>query len=265
MDFELSSKNCPCYDSCSMQAQTSTYRKCPIYVHTFDKSDKGDFVPKKTKKVKNKQSFVDKLEEHYWANWKPDKGEEKCVKSHKVPPEIKIIKSAPTERRRKFKVFPNADDAIKVETVQVETQVEIIEQDVKKASKSQEIQTEICTKDESNNTKEECVEQENTEVEDSKFLKHTDSFILNQKKHKEGEDKEEEEHFEQPHCIRLYRKPGKNLSKNYVKGGSYPLKSCLKKESVFSKGNVRLGRPGSPLIVSSNYSSKHGNKTHHHR
>lgn len=84
--------------------------------------------------------------------------------------------------------------------------------------------------------------EEGTNNEKSKFLKHTDSFIINKKK--QGEVKE---HFQQPKCIRLYRKPG--TSSSFIRGGSYPLKSCLKREST-PKGNFRLGAPGSPLFVS---------------
>ncbi|XP_018575312.1 uncharacterized protein LOC108914089 [Anoplophora glabripennis] len=82
-----------------------------------------------------------------------------------------------------------------------------------------------------------------TNKDKSKLLKHTDSFIINKKK--QGEVKER---FQQPKCIRLYRKPGISTS-SFIRGGSYPLKSCLKHEPV-PKGNFRLGAPGSPLFVS---------------
>ncbi|RZC39698.1 uncharacterized protein BDFB_004206 [Asbolus verrucosus] len=266
----------------SVEAQTSTCsKKCPIYIHTFDKmhgQNEGDFVPKseRSRKFKNKHKLVmERLEESYWANWKPNKAGLKISKSpgiSKNVPEIQVIKSAP-ERRCKIKVHPRPRDS------QMENNYRI----QKNPSKSQEIQTddlppipkkdeevdvvkEDVSKDETNdketNNKEESCEKENIQVNsaddlvETKFLKHTDSFILNAKK-----QKEEKEHFEQPKCIRLYRKSGKTPSKNYVKGGSYPLKSCLKKESNATKGSKRLGRPGSPMIVSSSYSNKHG-KSH---
>lgn len=89
---------------------------------------------------------------------------------------------------------------------------------------------------------------EGTNKEKSNFLKHTDSFIINKKKQSEVK-----EHFQQPKCIRLYRKPG--VSTSFIRGGSYPLKSCLKRESA-PKGNFKLGAPGSPLFVSSSFFHK---------
>ena len=248
----------------SIQAQSSTHKKCPIYIHNFTKvhHNDGDFVPKNGKKIQNKKkSVMDKLEETYWANWKPDKTELKKSMSPLLPmkipktPEIQVIKSAP-ERRKKIKVYPPSDDSVPKD------QAEKKEKNKKISSKSQEIQTEdlptlpeIVEKPEEtkNESALEIVDVSASEEApvDKKFLKHTDSFIINVKKHQA-----EKEHFEQPKCIRLYRKPGKILSKNFVKGGSYPLKSCLKKESNFSKRSSKHNRPGSPIIVSSSFGTK---------
>ncbi|XP_044254531.1 uncharacterized protein LOC123005009 [Tribolium madens] len=244
-------------DSYSIQAHTSRHKRCPIYNHIYvsvsDQND-GDFVPKNRKKIKtkSKKSVIEKLEETYWANWKPDKNKSKQKfidsMSNRKSLEIQVIKSASDKRRRKILVYPCPGDHLD------ETQIEKI----KITSKSQEIQTDDIPEtpklkeDAEAGTEEILVEKKSEEeLEDNKFLKHTDSFILNLKK-----QHEEKESFDQPKCIRLYKKPAKLTSKNYIRGGSYPLKSCLKKDSSFSKGSHRLGRPGSPIIISSNFSSK---------
>ncbi|EFA02205.1 uncharacterized protein LOC657564 [Tribolium castaneum] len=235
-------------DSYSVQAHTSRHKRCPIYNHIYvsltDQND-GDFVPKSRKKpkTKSKKSVIEKLEETYWANWKPDKNDSM---SSKKSLEIQVIKSAPVKsRRKKIQIYPSFGDHLD------ETQVEKI----KITSKCQEIQTDDVleisklTEDAETDTQDTLVAKKSEEeLDDNKFLKHTDSFILNLKK-----QHEEKETFEQPKCIRLYKKPGKLTSKNYTRGGSYPLKSCLKKDSSFGKGGHRLGRPGSPLIVSSTF------------
>lgn len=85
---------------------------------------------------------------------------------------------------------------------------------------------------------------ENTEA----FVQHKDSIEITKKKQeKEGQ----KEHYKQPKCIRLYRKTG--ATTGYMKGGTYPLKSCLRKD----QGAFRLGPPGSPLfITSSSFSNR---------
>ncbi|XP_030745578.1 uncharacterized protein LOC115874543 [Sitophilus oryzae] len=76
------------------------------------------------------------------------------------------------------------------------------------------------------------------------FIDHKDSIIIT----KEKQDKVEKKYYQQPKCIRLYRKSGGGT---YIKGGTYPLKSCLKRDIAHPKGNFRLGAPGSPLFVTS--------------
>ncbi|XP_074032300.1 uncharacterized protein [Leptinotarsa decemlineata] len=79
-----------------------------------------------------------------------------------------------------------------------------------------------------------------------KLLNHTDSFIIHRKKQDEIRDV-----VQQPRCIKLYKK----TPTTFLKGGSYPLKSCIKKAST-EKGNFRLGAPGSPLFVTSSSFNK---------
>lgn len=92
--------------------------------------------------------------------------------------------------------------------------------------------------------------EENTESVHT-FVEHKDSIEITKKKQDSSGVRE---HFQQPKCIRLFRKSG--LAAGFIKGGTYPLKSCLKRESV-PKGNFRLGAPGSPLFVTtSSFSNK---------
>lgn len=75
------------------------------------------------------------------------------------------------------------------------------------------------------------------------FIQHKDSIEITKTKQERTECKER---VQQPKCIRLFRKSA--LSAGYIKGGTYPLKSCMKKEGS-SFGHFRLGPPGSPLFV----------------
>lgn len=86
------------------------------------------------------------------------------------------------------------------------------------------------------------------ETPENAFVEHKDSIEITKKKQeKEGQ----KEHYKQPKCIRLYRKTG--TTTGYMKGGTYPLKSCLRKD----QGPFRLGPPGSPLfITSSSFSNR---------
>lgn len=89
-----------------------------------------------------------------------------------------------------------------------------------------------------------------SEVETLPLLKHTDSIILTKKI-----QSQEKSHFQQPKCIKLQKKQISQTliksSRNYVKGGSYPLKSCLKASNNFNNSSTRikLGRPGSSVIL----------------
>lgn len=91
----------------------------------------------------------------------------------------------------------------------------------------------------------------NNEPEEIHTLKHTDSFIINAKK--QGMEKP---YYPQPKCIKLQKNPAViNRSHNYIKGGSYPLKSCLKKDKLSSQSLV-LGKPGSPILLQPNKNKK---------
>lgn len=72
-----------------------------------------------------------------------------------------------------------------------------------------------------------------TEVESIPAIKHTDSFILNKKQQCETKPR-----YQQPKCIKLHKNNYNAVDKktlNFVKGGSYPLKSCLKTNDIKKK------------------------------
>lgn len=89
-------------------------------------------------------------------------------------------------------------------------------------------------------------------TEEVHIIKHTDSFIITSKK-----QNAEKPHYPQPKCIKLQKNPNvlNRSSYNYIKGGSYPLKSCLKKEKISSQSLV-LGKPGSPMLLQPNKNKK---------
>lgn len=89
-------------------------------------------------------------------------------------------------------------------------------------------------------------------TEEVHMIKHTDSFIITSKK-----QNAEKPHYPQPKCIKLQKNANSlnRASYNYIKGGSYPLKSCLKKEKISSQSLV-LGKPGSPMLLQPNKNKK---------
>ncbi|KAJ8919533.1 hypothetical protein NQ315_002154 [Exocentrus adspersus] len=287
-------------------------RKCPIYVHHYNRSQSPSIYnnystkyttklspdkthlhpPPKPKKIvgfPTTKSVLDHLEETYWATWKPSKettGTMSLPKNKKQHEErickIKAYGDVPDfgttttsdyetpaateesdcEKCNKYETVINIHDVVcesrkklarltttYTQEIQTDNTVPLplpkIEErvDADKTEKQPEVTEQVIELEqeaptEKSSNKEEVVQT----AENSKLLKHTDSFIINKKK--QGETKE---HFQQPKCIRLYRKPG--ISTSFIRGGTYPLKSCLKREPA-QKGNFRLGAPGSPLFVS---------------
>ncbi|XP_044748814.1 uncharacterized protein LOC123309667 [Coccinella septempunctata] len=178
-----------------------------------------------------KRLDLDKIEETYWSQWKPNKNGifmDTAKIENKNKPIVKPQKSTRGEGDRNYN--------LKNEQIEVRNETGPLEfKQSKPLSKIDELTEDDRDPDTSSST---------TNVEepkDFKFLRHTDSFILNSKK-----QSEEKPHFQQPRCIRLYKK---NSSGSYIKGGSYPLKPCLKKESTF-KGYNRRPLSGTPYSAS---------------
>lgn len=240
--------------------------------------------------------MLDKLEETYWATWKPSK-EKHRPKNSKPNEKKKETKNKAHEDISDSLVnyFVTTDFNTSTTSVISENNLVTSNEPVFEYGKfiemnSQEIQTETLTSSENLKKSAEFVdknddkvletktdvleysenitdvipekelkekkeisisttkEPDSTKVQEtnSKILKHTDSFILTKKKQSEVK-----EIYKQPKSIKLYKKSG-----SYVKGGTYPLKSCLKKEIPMFKGNFKLGPPGSPLFVTSNSFNK---------
>ncbi|XP_045480320.1 uncharacterized protein LOC123684870 [Harmonia axyridis] len=184
-----------------------------------------------------KKMDLDRIEETYWSQWKPNKNgilmeTTKTVDKRTIP---KTQKSSRGDGDRNFNM----------KNEQIEVKNKIIPLDFKRSKPLSRID-ELTEDDRDLDTSSSISNVE--EPKDSKFLRHTDSFILNSKK-----QSEEKPHYQQPRCIRLYKK---NSPSNYIKGGSYPLKPCLKKESTF-KGYTRRPLSGSPYSASLFKSVKH--------
>lgn len=229
------------------------YEETPT--HTFSNS--------KAQAVLKSRNAITKLEESYWAHWRPNKSEAvKPRKSNKAhyrvikkphPPPQKAESSLSSTDEDVDDEEPNELKEEEQEQQVVIEELKAIEEPLTKRSevelqvkKSEEIQvpadlseTGVIHKEEENKP------QINEEADEVKPLKHTDSFILTAKR-----QSEEKPHYQQPRCIKLFRKPMiAGSGGSIVRGGSYPLKSSLKKEKTTIKGNIRLGRPGSPITV----------------
>ncbi|KAB0799897.1 hypothetical protein PPYR_07777 [Photinus pyralis] len=179
------------------------------------------------------KAVADKLEETYWAQWKPNKS-----------PSSPKTKGLYTENEKVC--FPDDDDVSEnkergdsseaivatplseVESVPSGSTMEVTEE-----KQNPELQIEpviemdtISLSPRSNSA---------TEVP---TIKHTDSLILIARK-----QSVEKPHYQQPKCIKLFKNAGyvSTASINYIKGGSYPLKSCLRKESASFKTSSALG------------------------
>lgn len=277
-------------------------RKCPIYVHEYNKTPSDNtytnqsskYLGKNTKsKSSNSQSsksVLDKLEETYWASWKPSRERyPRSPRRHRTT--SKNIAYGDTSdtlvkyfQKSNFKVSSGSVDDRNYQydskachssrLIEVSTQ-EIQTDDLTGALNHSEFEMKNQEPNEKNTDdgKVKSLEpgNENTEngedtipvkekhlVEEeiltntprrSKLIEHKDSFIIHKKKQEEVK-----EPFQQPKCIKLYKKPGSS----YLRGGTYPLKSCLKTDSS-TKGHFRLGPPGSPMFVTTNsFNKKYG-------
>ncbi|KAF7287905.1 hypothetical protein GWI33_000252 [Rhynchophorus ferrugineus] len=282
-------------------------RKCPIYIHDIKKSSSrynnynqrlsDTFTGRKgsspKRSINNSSKFVlDKLEESYWATWKPKKGDinahikEKSAttNSHsgksknvtivhgdtnttktkfltinhpvtpaKDSPSTTTVPTTtdiqePTNHRKTLRKLFKPESIMKVDEPPDQSDAtETVDNPLKRPSRSKR-PPKIKPKEEEKPVE---ADSSNDNEEIVSNIKHKDSLIIT----KEKQGKAETKHFQQPKCIRLYRK---SATVGHVKGGSYPLRSCLKKEP-HPKGNFRLGAPGSPLFIApgSSLNKKH--------
>ncbi|KAL1509220.1 hypothetical protein ABEB36_003990 [Hypothenemus hampei] len=300
-------------------------RKCPIYVHHIrnNSSVYNHYNAKLTHKSINNYSIkkpvtkvvLDKLEETYWATWKPTKeigptsdnsrtknrvktrnvefkpvffehkGEKQnnntphgdsndsVVKYFKakrfdsssttestfkvLPEKIHVLNQESQEIHKKFHCPVILQEEVKVEEDTLHKFMENLAESLANASpeKPMKPKTKKSKKniqqqhEEITESKEEPID--NTNLGSETFVDHKDSIEITKKKQEKSGSKE---HFQKPKCIRLYRKSGSSGA--YIKGGTYPLKSCLKKDEL-GKGNFRLGPPGRPLfLTNSSFSNK---------
>lgn len=266
---------------------------------THAKSDPMQFLkPASTKPTKHKfkhnvlsnKDEIHRLEESYWAKWKPsnkpriDKplqptppsssNKSKRIENNSFEKKKAHIRVIPTNKTKERGDSNETGDAAPKRSIprDLHSSREKKEEKSESAANKNPFSTESCEDNQGTLPlilSKEGVEKGQTSLrkteskhsshsadcEDVKTLKHTDSLILTSKK-----QNQEKERYQQPKCIKLFKNTSTIASKSYVTGGTYPLKSCLKKEKSQVKGNIRLGRPGSPLIVQSCTSSRTSKK-----
>lgn len=284
----VNERKCPIYVHQYNNQNVSTYNNYSSKATVKPSVEKYSPKTKKIPGFPTTKSVLDQLEETYWATWKPNNKENVTMskknrvhdnRARKIEPygdvpdnishyfassecDTSIVEESDYERYNIYETVVNMHDLHEREKVlpklktthtqEIQTDSELltlpkIEEHIENSDTIKKEQIKV--KEEPAEGKEISTEkntqdsEETANKEKSKLLKHTDSFIINKKKQSEVK-----EHFQQPKCIRLYRKPGISTS-SFIRGGSYPLKSCLKREPV-PKGNFRLGAPGSPLFVS---------------
>lgn len=264
------------------------YRKPTVDVRSKSKSpirnrtdsaplDRTSQKPNKTYKTKqnvfNDRNTIAKLEESYWAKWKPSSKQT----AGSPPPSYKQPTESFEKPKVRYRVIPRQkekgdsqeigavaqtkpqpkeeenDDKTKV--VFMHKPAEPVKEEVPKEPSTVNAEVNVnlpvmLANENSAQTEETTLPAEpipeKPEGEDDEFkvLKHTDSFILTSKK-----QTQEKSPYQQPKCIKLYKNTVSTTTSSYIRGGTYPLKSCLKKDKPEFRGNIRLGRPGSPLIV----------------
>lgn len=238
-------------------------RGSKIPVHSYSN-------PKAQEVLKNKNTIA-KLEESYWANWRPNNRSEtvkprKLSKAHyrvirKRPPATEPTDSDLSDDEEEDsprftkEVVTEPDIKITSDVTNTENsnEIEVKEAKAKKSEEIQVVPEDLSQKDESLPAAKESENEEdklikNEEGDEVSPLKHTDSLILNAKR--QSEDKPR---YQQPRCIRLFRKPVVSGSiATFTRGGSYPLKPAIKKEKSATRGNIRLGKPGSPIMIQTN-------------
>lgn len=256
-------------------SSSNKYVKSPVYSYSSTKAQK----------VLKGRNTIAKLEESYWANWKPNRSE--IAESRKIPKaHYRVIqKHSPLPRQESTSLSvdkyddeqENENHSYKKETedkkeikVIAEAQIDSLtknnseELDVKDSSEIQtkkseviQVPADLSQKDVSVSLAEAVTNKEeklikNEESDEVTPLKHVDSIILTAKK-----QSEERPRYQQPRCIKLFRKPVVSGAVAAVtRGGSYPLKLAIKKEKSVVKGNIRLGKPGSPIMIQTNKGKK---------
>lgn len=270
--------------------KNAKYNKCPVHQSKINMRIRGFEVVDKY--------MIQKLEENYWSNWKPNYGKASMNPPHEEKPVLKILKEKLHTNEK-----PSITAVIKEGNINdakdANKPVHYIHKPLEPyESKSSEIVLNIIAPETTNKSNEDFDEvetpkvAENTSVHQSNSenekeitsftknlnllevklsktltphltisndssasdqlvlnpIKHTDSLILTSRK-----QQQEKPHYQQPKCIKLQRKEPPVLvksSRNYIKGGTYPLKSCLKKEkSSHRKYSLHLGKPGSSIIL----------------
>ncbi|KAK4887547.1 hypothetical protein RN001_003818 [Aquatica leii] len=219
-------------------------------------------------KPENK-AIVDKLEETYWSKWKPNKNlfyRNMCPKTKGLYTEnekVEVPYTPATETKERGDSnegiaiiphnTPNEDASVAIEPTKSEatkSEVKVVgaleEEKIEEEIKIQNLEEKDPATTETPVVENKAIilMPESPSEFDVNELKHTDSFILTAKK-----KSMEKSHYQQPKCIKLFKSAGytTKASTSYIKGGSYPLKSCLKKEKNESKISCLSGHSVTPV------------------
>lgn len=249
---------------------------CPIYVHEFEKYNwKNNLISKEP--AKKSKSVLNKIEETYWANWKPSKTKSiSTIKEillrnggHQPDSQTKLQDHGDcANTKSKIELDGTVDDKSKKNSneTQNEEQNNNIQGDSSSFVENKDTENKIMQassqtdpielkKPEDQNKSEEVIviqqednsDDEKEEETNIETIKHTDSLILAKKRQKIVK-----EYFQQPKCIRLYKKLNLLNSKSFfvktTAGTTSSLKPILKMESSI-KETFHMGPPGSSILM----------------
>ncbi|CAG9858827.1 unnamed protein product [Phyllotreta striolata] len=213
--------------------------------------------------LQNPKKLLNRMEETYWSNWKPNKikspqtinrktkrqqkerTEDKAPRPEKEPTQLidyfaksNFSISTQSEDNRPMPCRPETDKCDYNHTAQ----------DPSSPNRSLSSNKTYCVRSTASaevlsaNKQQSHVlipgDNENDSSTRIKILQHNDSLVLARKMQEAPKV-----HLRQPKCIKLY--------KNKPKGGSYPLAPVGKKNPNV-KGSFRLAAPGSPVLITGN-------------
>lgn len=182
----------------------------------------GDKSKKSRKKISDE--IMNKLEETYWANWKPTK------EQFEDRPKVRWTEPKKEERKKKSKSKthpPQNSTEVQTDLSSTTSKIRFKEPSLKDTSSdvTQKEETNVQTIVEEAEPNPSCSDNLISHGS-SNSLRHTDSLLLLKKKQSEIKVK-----VEQPRCLKLFRKSksdSASYGKCYTRGGSYPLRSCIK-------------------------------------
>ncbi|CAH0560146.1 unnamed protein product [Brassicogethes aeneus] len=220
---------------------------------------------KNTQKKCRRKTVINKLEETYWSNWKPSKENQDVFEEYNDKKHTHSSKKCHGDtsesivehftsnnfqnsttstdyfvKKRVSKQKQSIDVQTELSSIAL-TKLEEKSKSIENLASPETVKEDAAqkkkTRDETSEKKDpvksdnedfwNVIEEETMNLRStysSVSIKHTDSLIILKKKQNESKEK-----VQQPKCIRLFKKlktGSVNLSRSYMRGGSYPLSSC---------------------------------------